>query len=444
MASSALLEALMGAQYKAQENPWGIMASGIGAAAPMLVSPYQSVGKNIGYTAGASLLAGILGGLAQDERDRENVRLMDAFNKGYTDPQARGEIARENPRLTSVFNAMKVEDMQREAEQQAAQQKAMDTTMAGRGYFRGPDGQYVQQFDPAEDAAQAERLKAEARVLGERDAQPPMPTIEQAGGANRGLEGTLMDELTRETQRQMSLGVPAPQAAVNARAVFDGKQKELDRQYKRVEESEANADEMLALADQMESALQRAGHTGMGGQIAQTGAGILGMVSGAQAEKYAAGKEVESFKAKAVALSRTKGVGAMSDPEMRMYLQSAPNLNNPAETNLAILDRWRYAASLEKGYAEFMREQRAQGTPVNEAEQAWREIVRANPYLVRDESGQLQPNPDWANALTGAGQAAQPEATQTAASGPIQVKTLADGSQVRVQQLPDGRWVEVE
>lgn len=121
------MEALMGAQYKASENPWGMAAGGIGAAAPLLTNPYQSTGKNIGYTVGASLLAGLLGGLAQRQRDQENLTLMSALQTGMSDPGARMEIAKENPRLSSVFNAMQLEEQQRQAE---SMQKMRDAEMS--------------------------------------------------------------------------------------------------------------------------------------------------------------------------------------------------------------------------------------------------------------------------------------------------------------------------
>jgi len=124
--ASALLEALMGTQRSAASDPYGIIASGIGQAAPALVNPYASTGTNLGLTLGAGLLSGLLGGIAQKRADEENAlsyqQGMQLF--GITDPAKRAEMIQANPRLAGVGLAMQAAQSEQQAEIAKEERKA--------------------------------------------------------------------------------------------------------------------------------------------------------------------------------------------------------------------------------------------------------------------------------------------------------------------------------
>jgi hypothetical protein len=118
-----LFKALMESQYGATDSPYGIGAASIASAAPLLYNPYASTGSNIGYTVGAGLLSGLLGGLAKRQAAEENATLFKTANLFRTaSPEEREGIIKENPRLAN-YGLMYQE--QEEAAKQAALQEQM-------------------------------------------------------------------------------------------------------------------------------------------------------------------------------------------------------------------------------------------------------------------------------------------------------------------------------
>lgn len=234
-----------------------------------------------------------------------------------------------------------------------------------------------------------------SKVLGVNVAEPT--PIVSTPSENRGIEGSMLDDIAMETNRLIEAGLPPTQAATTARDAYSARKKELMDSYAKVDEAEKSGQALLRMTDQLESAVQGAGDTGFAGGIKQGIAGILGEFgSGSQAQKYASGKEVQSLGAEIVRNARQIGSGPMSDKDVQMYLQSGPSLTNPEETNKAIIERMRTAGQLQSKYAEFMRNQRELGVPVNKAEQAWSGLVAENPYFIRNEqTGTLVPNPAW-------------------------------------------------
>jgi hypothetical protein len=237
------------------------------------------------------------------------------------------------------------------------------------------------------------------QILGV-DVPESKPIAVEAG--DRGVEGSMLDEINREAQILMQSGMPATQAATTARDAFKARKKELEDSYARINEAEKSGQSLLRMVDNLESASTRAGDTGMLGGLRNMGANLLGEIGmSGQAQKAAAGQELESLGAEIVRNARQVGSGPMSDRDVQMYLQSGPSLSNSEAANQAIIERMRTAGTLQSKYAEFMREQRNAGVPVNEAEQAWSSLVQQNPYFNRDlETGALVPNPAWSQGLS--------------------------------------------
>lgn len=221
------------------------------------------------------------------------------------------------------------------------------------------------------------------------------PVASTLGQYSRGVEGTLLDQMNAEIQAQVDSGISPSQASMNVRKVYDDRVAQLDRQYKSIEDAEKAGNDLSALSGQLRNALQRAGNTGFGGQLAQTTAGLAGLVSSGQRDKYAAGQDVESFRKDAVGIFGRGFKGPMSDRDVKIMLSSAPSLGTEEATNDAILSRWDYVANLQKAYATFMRDQQDRGVPVSLAEKRWSAIKNENPYTIQDVHGKYYTNPAW-------------------------------------------------
>jgi hypothetical protein len=108
-----LTAALSGIYDKPIDNGYGIAASAIGQSIPALVNPYGSVGGNFATVAGASLLSALLGSFAR--QDAAEVNAQQALSLGQfmgADPTARAGIVKENPRLSPLYAALSLQQME--------------------------------------------------------------------------------------------------------------------------------------------------------------------------------------------------------------------------------------------------------------------------------------------------------------------------------------------
>jgi hypothetical protein len=103
----ALLDAIMGQQYKPTDNAYGIGAAGVVDALPMLSNPYGSTGKNALYTLGGTLLGGILAGYARREADTQNKAMFSqALAMRSMDPVSMEAAISAEPRLANYGSAL--------------------------------------------------------------------------------------------------------------------------------------------------------------------------------------------------------------------------------------------------------------------------------------------------------------------------------------------------
>lgn len=227
----------------------------------------------------------------------------------------------------------------------------------------------------------------------------PTPSDIAGGVRQEGLASTPQQKSTlEELAFRQSGGDPQ---LFNKR--LESLQQEEVRQQERIDKAneelatiEKTANELETLAKQGEAYLQQAGYTGPYGGLSQSLSGLAGTVSEGQMDKFTAGQALESLKADVVRLARPKGVGSMSDPEMLVYIQSGPQLSKTPEANTEVLNRYKYAAAIEKAYAQHVRQSMMQGQTKTEADAEWSKVRAQNPYLIRDaRSGQLRPNPSW-------------------------------------------------
>lgn len=120
-----LLDSLNSAFYTPQEDPFGIGAGVIGAAAPGLTSPYQSSGKNIGTAVGAALLAGLLGGYAKKRTNEANQGLLaQALGALNTRGEGKYDALSSEPRLAPLAASMRMSDYENQIERASKEEEA--------------------------------------------------------------------------------------------------------------------------------------------------------------------------------------------------------------------------------------------------------------------------------------------------------------------------------
>ena len=118
---SELLQALMGSQYTANENPFGIAAQAVGQSAPLLINPYSSGSKNIATSIGAGLLAGLLGGIAKNQTIADNAAFAPLRNEYITaTPERQAELLRQNNRLAQLDSVLAANRLERAQKVQEA------------------------------------------------------------------------------------------------------------------------------------------------------------------------------------------------------------------------------------------------------------------------------------------------------------------------------------
>ena len=144
-----LTQALMAAQYSPATNAYGIGAQAIGAASPYLYNPYGSTGRNVGAALGSSLVAGLLGGMAQNQADSRNQELYRKASELYSAPAGRrAQLIEESPRLSSLGLALQADERDLQSEFAKEQHKRYVDMLQEQGMIIGGDGQPQQLFDP--------------------------------------------------------------------------------------------------------------------------------------------------------------------------------------------------------------------------------------------------------------------------------------------------------
>lgn len=204
--SDALTQALSGAMYGSANDPWGMAAQSFSAVTPALINPYQSTGSNIGIAVGGGLLAGLLGGLAENRTESKNLELLRAartLNKAQG--ADRDAILESNPRLLQYANAMDIQQEQNRIESAQKQQDRLAEALSKRGEFFSPDGQVQQVFDPIEDEItkqsrlndlELQQRKALVPILGEEEAHK-ITSANKAEADSLGYNPKQDAELTR-------------------------------------------------------------------------------------------------------------------------------------------------------------------------------------------------------------------------------------------------------
>jgi hypothetical protein len=289
-------------------------------------------------------------------------------------------------------------------------------------------------------ASTAPAVKFPTEVVQPVTQAPAMPTRSLGtvgGGARQNIKDRLMSDWGDKIATGVfEYGASPSDSAAQATKLQTAELDALNRQTAAMSESLNAGAKVRDLAGKYRVALDKAGNTGFGGQLLQTGAGLASWFNGDQAAKYAGGQQVESLSSEGIALTGRAFKGPMSNKDVQIMLRAYPSLTNDESANAEILARWDYAAALQDQYAKFIYDRQAEGIDPIRADIAWNEISMANPYAIKGPDGKLQPNQAWLNdtlAIPGSvEQILYTDAPLSGLMGGVQPTAQAGGFEIRV------------
>jgi hypothetical protein len=164
-----------------------------------------------------------------------------------------------------------------------------------------------------------------------------------------------------------------------------------------------------------------------------------------QTRKQTAQSTLDSIGAEIVSASRSKGVGAMSDAEMKMYLKSGPSSINTPEANLALLDKYKAVSSFNKEYMNFLEKVQAKYGSTKDSDKIWQAYKSENPLFVNNGQEYVpnldRPNVfDWLQSKNSQAPSPVEQVQSIQQQAPANIKTLPDG---RTFKKVDGGWEQM-
>ncbi len=422
----------------AEQNPYTGLTSTADQIGGLIV---KSANKdNWKEAAIASAISGLVGGGLNSLSSNYQMKKQKVYQDAVLDMIAGNQVDQGNlsgglyDQAMSAADLFKVQQGVKQADEQRAIKNALMAQAAQTSVANNPNA--------ARDVL--------SKMLGVEIDSTPQPIAIPADIAKNPEANAMFKQ---EYNSLIEMGVPPNQAAQTARAGMNAILKESQEEqkallkeqtesFKKVDEAAAQGEALGRMVDQLEYYVDNAGNTGFGGGMSQMLAKGLAGVSDSQSKKAAAGEQLESLGADIVRTARQAGSGPMSDRDVQLYLSSGPKLTNTEEANKEIINRMRYAATLQSGYADFMRQKRDAGVPLLQAQQAWQDTVKQNPYVVKDpKTNKLISNDAWLQGLTGAEKASATEAMATTPTvDNVVTKIGKDGRSYRVKDLGNGKY----
>lgn len=209
--------------------------------------------------------------------------------------------------------------------------------------------------------------------------------------------------------------MPPIQAASAAKEQVQGEIKANSKSFDEAKTAREAAQKLMSMAQTAEAGMSRAGQTGseLASMYEKTVATLAPILPGSQAEaiEQSTGDALlSSIKPEAFTAARPPGIGAMSDPEMRVYLGTAPGIDKTPEQNAALVTKIKKVANLYADYADFMDAYREanSGSTIG-ADKKWMEYRRNVPLFTKE--GDIdEARPSWQEYFTQVGSGVEPQA----------------------------------
>ena len=367
----------------------------------------------------ATALTGLLGGVAQGYSDDYQTRAKGAFQNQilgniYGKPVSADnesilgsklfKVADEN---SALFNVARAED-------DRLFDQSIDKAAIGEIVKNPYQKQQILESLPPDVAKRLGYVqKAEtAPVVGEQPKENVSPIVNPL---STGQQGT-SDKLKAYYSDFLRQGMPPVQAASAAKEQVSAEIKSNARGFDEAKAARENGQLLLQLANTAEAGMSQAGRTGS--ELASTYEKVVSNLSpilpGSQeeAKKQAAGDAlISSIAPDLLKASRPAGVGAMSDPEMRVYLGTGPSTDKTPEQNAILVERMKNIANLNLDYADFLEAYKdANAGSVVGASKKWADYTRAFPLF---KGGELDTSrPSWQEYFTLIGNGQNPNSVQ--------------------------------
>jgi soluble lytic murein transglycosylase-like protein len=402
----ALLDAIMGQQYRPTDNAYGIGAAGVVDALPMLNNPYASTGKNALYTLGGTLLGGVLANYARRESDANNAAMFKtALGLRGLSPTAMESAVSREPRLANYASALLEQQQLQELENvKLEQQNNFEIEKARQiaGINQQGKMQELAVTNPyaynnalkkglisPDGAIQSAPSIISNQVGNQATGQELASTLQELGGAKTSRFEDLMNEYGgNETIVNQILGDERDRGI---------KQREEIEKY--LNDTQPSLDSTELILSNLKNALIEAGDTG----------GVLGEDTGRAAKLYAqsalgnegaskrlaARKDLEALGLSAAAEIRKNFPGAVSNKEMELFLGAVPSTGNTFEQNKALYDRIEKGYKIAKQKQEFIQKSASEGLSLSEANKAFNNFNKAIPPFKNGEINPLRENLDF-------------------------------------------------
>ena len=386
-------------------------------------SPQFSTSEVLPYSIGAGLLSGLMQGLGNDYQNTLSDRYLQVVDTGETDGYLPSALFGSAGRQRQLFGLTRAIDLQNLQDQVDKSAQLIDMQLGKQLKFadQASANELKNKIATAivENPAETQRaipMLREMGLFGNGGARPialptgpngtpeeyeatdfsspvatAIPSASEREGNQLGLK-PMKDrrgELFEEYRAQgFNRGDAAKAADHDLKADIEVNQKGVQK----LGNIRDKAQEMISMADTVDSILDAGLSTGWGANVGQTAAKI-GSAVGIGTDRATLGDLMNSQKAKSIVAARPPGVGAMSDPEMRMYIQSGPSLDKTPEANREIARRMRQIGERSRDYADFVDTVIEMGGTVRKADALWSNYERANPLFVK-KGAKMIPNPN--------------------------------------------------
>lgn len=438
---NALFAALTAAQQGVDESdPFKPMADTADQLGQLVIKESGQSGANLKDSILSGLVTGLVGGFSENlgnsYKAKQNALSQDVLanaiaGRGFERPNGMSpSVFSTLDNAGSLFSAQRSLDLQdKNIAAKDDQQKVLLNALA-------------QANTPQAQQRIIETAKALDVVPKNFDiglgAAAPAPTSPMVKSLFPGA-GKSMGEKFKDIQLdQLNMGINPSAATEAASKMTEAERLALKGSVDTVAEARSKANSLNDLASTAEAGMAGAGETG--GLMA----GPRNLWSKIQAtfgdpediQIQASRTLLDSVKPDIIKATRTAGVGAMSDAEMKSYLASGPSTLNTPEGNALLIDKLRNVASLQKEYADFLETYRADQGTTQGAERYWAQYKAANPLFIQ-QGAELVANknrPSWQDFFMG-GQGTTP-ATPALTKGAVQMPQA--GSAIPAGAQPTG------
>lgn len=389
---------LTGADRAAKESdpfrPMADFTKQLGQAV-VQASPSGSTEENIL----AGILTGLAGGASENlsqgylskQSDLSNTLLLDGLKSGVLPERPEGmsrSVFDNLGRANSVFkvnNQLENQESDRAVKNKLLE-KLVDTQIDA---------------DPRKRRAGEDFMRRMGMIQGDAAPSAPLATNKpQTSDLFPGGPESVKTKFSRTFDDFLAQGA-TPNAALDAaNSLTAAERKANTGSVDTVAEARKKAQALLDLASTAEAGVEGAGNTGgFGWPVKDFASKLYATISPEETQQRAAQTLLDSVKPDIIKATRTAGVGAMSDVEMRAYLSAGPNSANTPTENALLIDKLRNAGKWEQEYADFLDTYREEKGTTQGADKLWQQYKAAHPLFVDGKPNMERPS--WMEFFTG-------------------------------------------